>query len=442
MKKATSLLIILLTILLTFFTLGNLVFAYTYNTDTTNINLSLFQYYDNETTGNDAPIWNTTIYFKINETIFNGSSGKSVKATGIGGQNANIPYATLWGGARTSGNISYEFDINVIQSNSLTQIQMYAGGASGSEGIFRLHYNYGGSWYYWDDSYVSLGITSSYGWNHIKVTCDTATTNCQIQINNSAWSSTTSSNVYAPTSTGFAYYPLENDLIYLDNFIAYNGTSIPKSSGIVTLYNLNCTSCNEPNGDTTPPYTTADTTPTFTFVTNPETSCRIANQNYSYTQMNTTRECTSGQGTSHHICTLQPIDELIYPTSYVYIACSSGLHENSSGALQMEITNLIVNSSIAIWWGIESSEIWPGATVYDNQKVYLRSINNSQLLITVDKVAAYGNQRWIFNYVTENETKINSLFNITPAVYVWQSWNLSLSEIQGQVSDYINSTKT
>src|SRR3989344_4027929 len=68
--------------------------------------------------------------------------------------------------------------------------------------------------------------------------------------------------------------------------------------------------------------------------------------------------------------------------------------------------------------GIQQSSAWPEANVYNGQQVYLRNLNNDQILATVDRVVVYGNKRWIINYALPNESLVGLTFNITPVVYV------------------------
>jgi uncharacterized protein (DUF1499 family) len=217
----------------------------------------------------------------------------------------------------------------------------------------------------------------------------------------------------------------------------------PKEYPVIAA--VNCTSCNIPLGDSSEPYTTSDTTPTFTFNTSVYANCRIAHSNMNYSDMGAARDCSSGQGTLQHTCTLGVSDGLSSSVDYVYLGCENFLNNNqtwnATAVLLMDITDLEVNASKSIEQGIEMSSIWPGATIYSNQQVYLRNKNNDQVLGTVDKVAVYGNQRWLFNYIADNESTIG-LFNITPAVYVFEFANISLYEIKTQVSSLINSTKT
>lgn len=213
-----------------------------------------------------------------------------------------------------------------------------------------------------------------------------------------------------------------------------------RDTGIPVILSANCTSCNIPVGDTTPPYETADTTPTFSITTDLNANCRIEDVNSNYTTMGgSTNQTCSGSGTKAHTCTLASVDELIDSTDDVFISCASlgnGETSNATKVLHMNITGLVENRSKAIETGIKNSVIWPGATIYSNQQVYLRSVNNSQRLVTVDKVAVFGNKRWLFDY---GDTL--NLFNITPVVYVLEMDDMSLGTIQTTVKDYIDATQ-
>lgn len=215
------------------------------------------------------------------------------------------------------------------------------------------------------------------------------------------------------------------DVYYLDN-----RTSTPEISAIV------CSSSN----DTTAPYTTSDTTPTFAFETDVRANCRIGNMNLNFSSMGSSRDCqTTGQ--EYHVCSLTVDDELLTPDPILYVTCQNYYSVNETNiSLQMNITDLDANSTRALQRGIEASSIYPDMTVYDNQQVYLRDVNNNQLLTTVDKLVVYGNQRWLFNYIAQNETPVG-LFNITPVVYVLELQNMTLTNIKNKVKDYIDATR-
>lgn len=201
------------------------------------------------------------------------------------------------------------------------------------------------------------------------------------------------------------------------------------------IIGTNCTSCNIPLGDTTPPYTTADTTPTFRIQTSVEASCRIGSTNISYASMGSSRDC-SGAGSTIHTCTLTSQDEIGVSSTYIYAACA-GITDTHP--LLMDITGLSETQVSGLDTGIQSSLVWPGSTVYNDQQVFLRNIANTQLLTTVDRVVVYGNQRWLLNF--DNQTRLG-LFNLTPAVYALDLLgNFSATDIAWRVSDFINSTK-
>lgn len=132
----------------------------------------------------------------------------------------------------------------------------------------------------------------------------------------------------------------------------------------------------------------------------------------------------------------------------------SGIH-NVRGKMQYDKPfnkNLITTSSIklvtcnanesiarqAIEEGITNSVLSSPETETD-QQVYIRYLNNDQSLGSFDKFVSEGNQTWVFNYVTTNEsyTNISSLGNI---VNVWENESLTYSEIVNQVESFINST--
>jgi uncharacterized protein (DUF1499 family) len=235
---------------------------------------------------------------------------------------------------------------------------------------------------------------------------------------------------------------------YVDDIRIYNRTEGGGGGGpglnAPVVSAINCTSCDVPFGDNESPYTTSDTTPTFFFQTDVNANCRIGNVDQNYTALGDLRNCTSGEGTQAHTCSLTVPDELDSVQDYVYVGCINTANANesllASATFEMNITDLSTNTSTAIDKGIQHSSIWPGATVYNNQQVYLRDLNNNQVLATVDRVAVFGNQRWIFNVGVDEEAQLG-LFNITPAVYVLDLVNVSLGSIQTQVSGLINATK-
>ena len=92
----------------------------------------------------------------------------------------------------------------------------------------------------------------------------------------------------------------------------------------------------------------------------------------------------------------------------------------------------------AILLGINTSEIWT-ATVYDSYQVGGSNLSQ-QFRGRFDKFAIKGNKRWAINYVSQGESAITGIFNITPTLYVLQLQDLSSGAITQQVGSLINST--
>ena len=92
----------------------------------------------------------------------------------------------------------------------------------------------------------------------------------------------------------------------------------------------------------------------------------------------------------------------------------------------------------AIETGITNA-LGSGVSVYTDQQIYIRYFNGTQSLGTFDKFAIYGDQRWAFNYVTENEsfTHMNS---IGTTVNIWENQSLTTEQITNQVELQINTT--
>ncbi len=231
---------------------------------------------------------------------------------------------------------------------------------------------------------------------------------------------------------------------YNIQYLGVRSVTITTPPVIVGSPAINCTSCNIPFGDTVEPYTTADTTPTFTFSTDTSAWCRIGGSNVNYSTMTSSRDCSGGEGTSIHTCTLTLPDELAISAPTIYASCRNSDNaetaSNSSGKMLMDIVNLSSTATDAFYSGIQHSTIWPGATIYSDQQVYMRNLQNIQVAGVVDRVVVFGNQRWIFNSLTETENPLG-LFNISPAVYAVEFTNVSSSQIESRISALINATK-
>ncbi len=81
------------------------------------------------------------------------------------------------------------------------------------------------------------------------------------------------------------------------------------------------------------------------------------------------------------------------------------------------------------------------ATIHTDKQAYIRYMNGTQMLGRFDKIASYGQQRWLFNYITAEDIYTN-IQSITPTIYVWENTSLAQSEIEYQVEAFINATRT
>jgi len=196
------------------------------------------------------------------------------------------------------------------------------------------------------------------------------------------------------------------------------------------------------------PCSTSDTTPTVNFTTTEPVWCAIGTQSINFTQyvnLGVDRNCTIGQGTSSHTCTLVPDDELTFANSNIYIGCrdSSG-NENTtgkstSGPLSLTITGLEAGSDSAIGRGVQNA-LLSGYTNHTNQQIYARKLDGTQDFGTFDWMAKKGSKVWAFNYITSGEAHVG-LFNITPVLYVLEMSNITNSTIINKVELMINATK-
>lgn len=106
------------------------------------------------------------------------------------------------------------------------------------------------------------------------------------------------------------------------------------------------------------------------------------------------------------------------------------------------ISSLSANESSgrdAIVEGINN--IIPGSTVYTDFDVDVRYFDGTQAKGSFDKVAFYGNQTWVFNYITGNESSTNINSSSYKIFNVWEQGGLTYSQIVSQVESYINETK-
>ncbi|MCD4759279.1 DNRLRE domain-containing protein [archaeon] len=92
----------------------------------------------------------------------------------------------------------------------------------------------------------------------------------------------------------------------------------------------------------------------------------------------------------------------------------------------------------AIEEGINNS-ILSSPEIGTDQQIYIRYLDNEQVIGSFDKFTESGNQTWVFNYITDGEsyTNITSLRNI---VNIWENSSLSYEGIVNQVESFINTT--
>ncbi|MBS3097244.1 hypothetical protein J4209_00445, partial [Candidatus Woesearchaeota archaeon] len=249
--------------------------------------------------------------------------------------------------------------------------------------------------------------------------------------------------------TGNIQYP---DEAQFDKYRCWKGNYSHKPQLVditpPVLSGYNCTSCSPPSGDIVEPYTTEDTTPTFKFNTDENAWCAISDTNNNYTTMGSSRNCTSGEGATSHICTLTTQDKFTNNgVNYLYVSCKDASNNenqtSSSDTLLMEITGPTeAGGDDSIQIGIDTSEIGSlgSLTVYSDQQVYGRNLSDGQFTGTFDRLAIVGNKRWALNYVSDGESAITGIFNITPVLYVLQLQNRTNESIINDVSVFINST--
>ncbi len=187
---------------------------------------------------------------------------------------------------------------------------------------------------------------------------------------------------------------------------------------------------------------TDEETPTFKFKTQGYATCKLWNESLNYTSLNNKNisDCAT-TGYYDHVCTFP--SPLLEATHTLYISCknSDNTQLNNFSLSPSNSFNITINVSAAIdgaiTEGITNSVVWPGATLYTNQQVYLRNLNNQQVLGRVDKVVVYGNQRWLINY----DSSTLNLFNLTPVVYSLEMANITTIQIKSRVAQFINLTK-
>ena len=102
------------------------------------------------------------------------------------------------------------------------------------------------------------------------------------------------------------------------------------------------------------------------------------------------------------------------------------------------LSNFVIAED-AIQAGIDASGI-SNATVYNNQKVVVRDLDNNQVIMTFDKFVVKGNQRWAFRYKTAIDSFISELFNIPGVLYAIEYTDMAFQEVKDSVRALINET--
>ena len=216
----------------------------------------------------------------------------------------------------------------------------------------------------------------------------------------------------------------------------------------ITFYNMTSeggSGCSVWNSNKSIACNTSDSTPTLFIRTNEQASCRIGISDLNYTNMGSSRECAGG-GTLSHTCTLISGDALTQDNSNLYVGCKDiGNNENrtsTSGALKIIFNSSVLSETsarLAMDTGIQNA-LLSGYTTYPDTKIYVRNFANNQAVGTFDRVVKKVDKIWAFNYLTGSEQATN-VFNITPALYVLDMRNMSWSNINTTVYNFISNTK-
>ncbi|MBS3100826.1 hypothetical protein J4204_01710 [Candidatus Woesearchaeota archaeon] len=235
-----------------------------------------------------------------------------------------------------------------------------------------------------------------------------------------------------------------------DVMCMYNGSNclnvtIAPDTTLPTIINYSDqgSSCSNWNTNPSNPCSTSDTTPTLYFNTSEAAYCAIGLNNFNYTAIGSLRNCTSGENTIEHACTLIDGDELVYEDSIVYLSCkdSSGNMNttSTSGPLSLTITGLETSGDATIGAGIQNA-LLSGYTNYTEVQIYTRNLSNGQVKGTFDRMAKKGSKAWAFNFVSKGEQHVN-MFNLTPVLYVLEMSNITSTNITKTIELMINATK-
>ena len=97
-------------------------------------------------------------------------------------------------------------------------------------------------------------------------------------------------------------------------------------------------------------------------------------------------------------------------------------------------------AQLAIGIGVQNA-LSSGYTNYTYQLATGRKLDNTQFSGTFDWMTRTSTKVWLVNYVSNGEGSITNTFNLTPAVYVLQFWNVTQLQITVDVERFINLTR-
>ena len=187
---------------------------------------------------------------------------------------------------------------------------------------------------------------------------------------------------------------------------------------------------------------TSDGTPTFAFQTQGQVSCKLWHQakNYSTLASEGVSNCQT-TGSYDHICSMtNPLGEGI---KALYLSCSDGQQGiNNFNQYPANMLNVSIEKTSVynlLFSGIDQSRIWPGANIYRDQAVFVKTIDNMQAFQVFDIVASYGKQRWGFNYLSFGEGE-PIFYNLSPLFYFFYVANATDAEAKSQVYAFISAT--
>lgn len=219
-------------------------------------------------------------------------------------------------------------------------------------------------------------------------------------------------------------------------------------TSLVGIASYNVTSeggtfCTNWNTDKSNACVVNDTTPTIEIVTNQSSYCAIGVSDSNYSVLGSSRECSGGQRTTQHVCTLTSQDEMTYENSYVFIGCGdpSRLQNTSStsGGLRLNITGIESTARGSIEKGIKNA-LTSDYALYTDQKIYARDSANKHTVGGFDKVTKKLSKIWAFNRIGATDNLVN-MSNITPVLYTLEFSNKTSVYIENQTALLINATK-